>query len=366
MKAFRCKQKEITWYLTVVPAVDLIKNAKVDRWSETRPQGYQRVPEERRFAPELRRSALRYLKEEEGVFPTSILINIRGAVKFKPYGKANDVCEEGELETPLGKEWWVIDGQHRLEALERAMAEDPSFEKYPVPVTLFTFDDPDLYNEMRQFYVHNSRVKSVPVDLAWRHLQVMYKRMGRVGLIKSEGAPALRSAQALEIADKLRTREDSPLKGKIIVPGIERTPEQFLPERTLVRSLMEIVKETTFSAMDADQLTTLLINYWTAIKELFPKAGNNPNEYTLLRSTGMIAFHIVFPAVYAQCTLKGDFSKDSMKAIIKRIKERPGKAIKTPIDDETWHYRTGHGLAIATSMKAIKMLADELIDRITS
>jgi len=55
-----------------------------------------------------------------------------------------------------------------------------------------------------------------------------------------------------------------------------------------------------------------------------------------------------------------------MKSIIEKIKEHPGRSIKTPIDDETWHYRTGHGLAVATSMKAITMLANELIGRITT
>jgi DGQHR domain-containing protein len=365
MRAIRFKQKDTDVYLTVVRVADLLKNAKVERWSEASPQGYQRVPDDRRFAPELSRSALRYLKEEEGVFPTSVLINIRSEVEYKPDRNFNGAGDEGELEVPPQEKWWIIDGQHRLEALERAMAEDPIFENYPIPVTMFAFSDPELYNEMRQFYIHNSRVRSVPVDLVWRLLQKMYRRMGRVNLIESEGVPALRSAQALDIADRLRKTENSPWKGKIIVPGIARTPDQFLSERTLVRSIMEIVKETTFSAMDANQLTDLLINYWEAIMDLFPKAVN-PQEYTLLRSTGVIAFNVAFPAVYAQCTLKGDFSKDAMESIINRIKERPGRAVKTPFDDDTWHFRTGHGLAIATSMKAIKMLSQEIIERITA
>jgi len=366
MRAIVFQQKGTTMYLTVVSVVDLMKKAKVERWSETKPEGYQRVPDERRFAPELRRSALRYLKEEEGIFPTSILVNIRGEVKFKADRKVNGGGEEGELEIPPEEKWWVIDGQHRLETLERAMAEDSAFENYLVPITIFAFKDPDLYNEMRQFYIHNSRVKSVPVDLAWRILHKMYERIGRAALIESEGVPALRSAQALEIAERLRKYEGSPWKGKIIVPGIARTPDQFLSERTLVRSIMQIVRETTFAAMDPDQLANLLINYWEAIKDLFPKAGNNPQEYTLLRSTGVIAFHTAFPAVYTKCTLKSDFSKEAMKSIIEKIKEHPGRSIKTPIDDETWHYRTGHGLAVATSMKAITMLANELIERITT
>jgi len=55
-----------------------------------------------------------------------------------------------------------------------------------------------------------------------------------------------------------------------------------------------------------------------------------------------------------------------MQSIIEKIKNLLGKAIKNPIDDETWNGTTGHGLAIATSMKAIKMVAEELIERITA
>jgi DGQHR domain-containing protein len=281
----------------------------------------------------------------------------------------NDVGEIGELNIPEGETLWIIDGQHRLEALERAMAEDSNFENYPVPVTIFTFTDPDRYCEMRQYYIHNSRQKPVPVNLAWRHLRRMYKKMGRVALLEREGRQALRSAQALEIADRLWKRDGSPWKDKIIVPGVHRTPDQFLPERTLVRSITEIVKETTFAAMDPDQLTTLLINYWKAIKKVFPKAGNNPKEYTLLRSTGVIAFHKAFPAVYAQLAPGGDFSESAMEKLLSKLTSQPpreGARIKTPIDDETWNARTGHGLAIATSLKAITMLADEIIDRITA
>jgi hypothetical protein len=68
-------------YTCVFRAGDLVEIINVDRWTPDNNRGYQRFPSERRLGM-ARGSAVRYLVKEYGWFPTSIVINVRGKVKF--------------------------------------------------------------------------------------------------------------------------------------------------------------------------------------------------------------------------------------------------------------------------------------------
>jgi hypothetical protein len=68
-------------YITVFKAKDIVDRYRIDRWTMDNPEGYQRMPSESRLM-DRRGSPLRYLVREWGCFPTSILLNIRGDVKY--------------------------------------------------------------------------------------------------------------------------------------------------------------------------------------------------------------------------------------------------------------------------------------------
>ena len=64
-----------------------------------------------------------------GCFPTSILINVRGDLSFEE-DEDFGWCSLGELD--IGEErLWLIDGQHRVEGLKRAIERNVDFEQYP-------------------------------------------------------------------------------------------------------------------------------------------------------------------------------------------------------------------------------------------
>ena len=85
LKAFKVKQQggleEINIYISTMAAIDLVENYAIDRWTIDNQNGYQRLPEERRFR-DGRGSIVQYLMKEYGSFPTSILLNIRGELPF--------------------------------------------------------------------------------------------------------------------------------------------------------------------------------------------------------------------------------------------------------------------------------------------
>jgi hypothetical protein len=103
----------------------------------------------------IRGSAVRYLVREFGYFPTSILLNVRGEVSFSE-NKRQDWFSYGVLETKID-DFWIIDGQHRIEALKRAIARNRDFENYPVITSILRL--PDRFDEMLLFYIVNRRQK---------------------------------------------------------------------------------------------------------------------------------------------------------------------------------------------------------------
>ena len=170
------EEVETPIYVTALPLEVLNTKCTIDRRTPDDPEGYQRNPDERRMAKEM----VRYLTGEIGAYPTSTLVNIRDGdkVKFTPESETNGI-EIGKLIVPEDVKFYLIDGQHRIESLKRAMSllEKISdnwakkIKKYPLPVSILVTD---RRLEMVHFYVVNSRQKSVPTDLAFTIIQRMF------------------------------------------------------------------------------------------------------------------------------------------------------------------------------------------------
>ena len=77
LEVTRIKQKGIELYLGWLRAEELIKWRRVDKWAPSHIDGYQRPLVEKRVG-----DVAWYLREAEGIMPTSILLSIRGDVKF--------------------------------------------------------------------------------------------------------------------------------------------------------------------------------------------------------------------------------------------------------------------------------------------
>ncbi len=112
-------------YVSVLMAQEVIERCEIDRWTPQNQRGYQRFPVASQLK-EGRGSAVSYLMREMGCFPTSILVNIRGEAKFREEASLG-WCSIGRLD--VGEErFWLIDGQHRIEALKRAIERNGDLE----------------------------------------------------------------------------------------------------------------------------------------------------------------------------------------------------------------------------------------------
>jgi len=164
---FRQKRPDVSLYVTTLRLKDLLGRFQSDTCGDDEDGGYQRP-----VTPSRLRQLSTYLRREEGMLPTSILLCIRQPhrAEFKASVGANGKGETGTLtiepEVPL----WVVDGQHRLYGLERALKKDKAkwLADYPLPVVIV--EGIDAYEEMRYFHVINTRHKGVPTDVVDRHL----------------------------------------------------------------------------------------------------------------------------------------------------------------------------------------------------
>jgi DGQHR domain-containing protein len=343
-------------------AFDLLQYGTIDYWHEKNKAGYQRPLQETRVI-----KATRYLLDEEGVFPTSILINIRGEVEFFPSCSINGFGELGVLVIPdKSLPLRIIDGQHRIMAVRLAAREDTEFENYALPVSILTLDD--RYEEMRQFYIVNSRQKSVPTSLAQRHLIQAILRKGEWEVLPFETRKKVLAAEAVPIVDILRTDPNSPWFGKVFLPDERKQPYHIMSQTSLADSIGHILKELTKEERNELRenpmpLASLLIDYWNSLKEIFPEAFETPSDFTLQKTNGCYIFHLIFPQIIALCEEANDFSKEKMKCLLTKMFETFRLKEQIPaIRSDFWHRTKGHPLAIGTGMKSIRDLASKFLD----
>ena len=363
---------ETTLYLTTMRLEDLAK-AKEDRWSRDNRDGYQRSPKQSRFRQTGRGSIVTYLLREVGVFPTSVLLNIRSDLTFKPTIKISDSTEFGDITFSNDAVLWIIDGQHRIEALKRTMHIKPDLKDYPVPVTLMNFQD--RFDEMLHFYIVNSRQKKIPTNLVYRHLQSMAKKviLEDKKWIKSVilGPKEERAALATFIVDFLDEDDMSPFKGKIKYAGEEKEPHHLISDFALSSQITRILKDRAFSQMDDMTLAEKIADYWDVISELYPKAFSDPRGYSLLKSPGVASFTYLFPTIFATCAAEGDVSRERFKYYLSMLQERVESSeihpdFQRPINDDWWSRSYGPSIASASGQKMASEVAKTMAKKINT
>ena len=343
-----------SFYLTSLPMAQLVK-ADYDRWTRKNREGYQRATKESRFRPKGKNSIVSYLLRESGLFPTSVMLNVRGKIDFKMNNKISDNIEAGEITFEDNEKLWIIDGQHRLDALKRAMHQESSLKDYSVPISLTNFTS--KFDEMLNFFIVNSRQVKIPTDLVYRHLQTMQQE----SIIKEKkwleiailGEKETRAALATEIVDFLEDDDASPFKGRIQFTGEEREEYHLVSDYGLSAWISKILNETAFSQMDSMTLAELTADYWAVIKELNPRSFSDPKEHSLLKTTGLASYTYLFPSIFAMSASDGQVNKEQFKHYLSMLQENVKSNgqltpdFEIPIDDNWWS--RAHGPAVATS-----------------
>lgn len=347
---FHQKRPEVSLYSTVLPLRELLARCRPDTYRYDNRQGYQR-----RLTASRLKQVSQYLREEEGLFPTSLLICIRqpDKIAFEAAGVESGAGEAGMLSIPAGVTMWLVDGQHRLFGMERALTKDKAkwAADYPLPVTIV--EAADAYEEMRYFHVINTRQRGVPTDVVDRHLLTMREAEG-TALLEREGERSYLRARATKLGDVLNSDTSSPWYGTILMPGEKRRPHHLMRQHGMVSSLDPFVRDSFVKRLTDDEAGKLLLNYWRAARERWQSAFEQPQEYVIQKTLGAGAMHQILPDILELCRGAEDFSRDKMADILAEIGRSAG----------FWHQERGHYMVRQSGTRYVKALAEYLRSRL--
>ena len=342
----------VTLYVTALSLKELRLHSQVDRWSPANVEGYQRPPVDRRL-----RDIAKYMKEEYGILPTSVLLGTRGddpvPIEFDARGDSDGTGEWGLLTVPETAKLWIVDGQHRYfgvnHAYERGGVE--ALDSYPFPVTIM--ENIDRYMEMIHFNLINTRQRKMPTDIVDRHLMQRQEREGLKMIASGKrGEKEYLQATATRIVDLLN-EEPGPWHHQIAIPGVPGRDQGLMRQHALVASLEPVMKDTWVRAQrpQEEHVVKLVTNYWGALSEIWPEAFAEPQEYRIQATVGVYSMHLVLPVLIQRCLAERDLSKAKMREIVEA----------TAIRAEFWHKEHGDPYTLGTGMASIRALAQYII-----
>jgi DGQHR domain-containing protein len=235
--ATQVRQKDSVYYFVAYPAADLLE--KVRFISRYYGEGEQIAPDaapegdeiaafiakieksDHAFQRQLSRAKVRAIKNfyetasSQPPIPGAVLLFTSEKLGFEPVGKFENV---GDLQQPRGK-YLVIDGQHRLAALQFYRHERPEeAATIHVPCVIFDGRAEDFATEM--FVIINS----TPTRINKSHLVDLYEKVSWASADKKFAA---------RVVDHLYKASDSPLRYRINRLGGRSMQEKWILQAEL-------------------------------------------------------------------------------------------------------------------------------------
>lgn len=262
-------------------------------------KGYQRLPQESRInelATDLRKGRVD--------IPTSVLLNIRNREAKRAFKNGSlSLTQLGADGKSVGYEpkFYVVDGQHRILALKRLIEEFDKelWSKYQIPFTCMLGATED--EEMDQFYIVNSKAKSVRTDLAFELLSKRAEDPEVMEALVERGQDW--KVHAMNIV-KLLSEESPVWRNRIRFAAMEKG-DTVMPSASMVNSLKPVLNTAYFKALSADQQVSILDAYWRGIRDIIPEAFDEPSEFSVQKGIGVTVLHNLFSQVLEIARSKG-------------------------------------------------------------
>lgn len=316
VRALQTLQGNVPVYLLFLPGAELHKIAdiaRVERSSKGKLEGFQR----KEIRDHVNAIAV-YLDKGSVLFPNAIILALSPEVKFRQSrGPALEATHNhayaGQLEIPVRPEGeraaWIVDGQQRSLALRKS-------KNVSLPVPVVAFETNSIETQREQFILVN-RAK----PLSQRLIDELLPETSGILLPRDLNARKLPSA----LCDVLNRSKDSPFYGLIRRSSQNKDAKPIVIDTAVIdmikRSLnspngaLAIFRTLGEQHGDATKMATLLKDYWSAVREVFPSAwGKDPQESRLMHSAGIIAMGDLMDRIAArapvQSGLKGFFSQE--------------------------------------------------------
>jgi len=296
------------FYVASIKCRDLLEIARYDIRRIERDEandidnyfGIQRKP-----APGRLKEISEYVRFIDATFPNNIVIAVKSVENIDAEEPVRNIkVESGKISIRRAENIaQIIDGQHRLLGLQKAIDDDPFFsqelkDNFELPVTIYV--DMDIENQSMVFATINKAQTKVNKSLVFDLYDLANTRS------------PYRSAH--NIVRVLNENSKSPLKNKVKMLGVaDDTENETIAQATLVESIVKYISKSPLK--DRDDLkrglkislgndkklwfrkwfieendlsiARTLLNYFLSIKEKWPNAWDTNS--ILVKSTGMIA-----------------------------------------------------------------------------
>ena len=341
-------EREMELYVTAMTLEQIQKYSQVDEWSTSNDDGYQRPRTERRL-----RELARYVLEEEGILPTSVLVGVRPddepRIEPKGFGGGDSAVSAGHLHIPDDAVLWVIDGQHRLYGVNHAYERGADhLASYPFPVCIMW--DVERYLEMVHFNIINTRQRKMSTDIVDRHLVQRLQKEGiQMMASNSRGEKEYMRAAATQIVDRLNEAPGL-WQHQISIPGVAGRDQGLVRQHAMVVSIEPFLKDAWVKGIPDDDKVKVLVNFWEAATEAWPEAFDSPRDYRVQATVGIYSLHTLLPVIVQRCLEDRDLSKDKMRDLL----------VGMGISGQFWHKEEGDPLTLGTGMASIRALAHYL------
>lgn len=290
-------------YAFFIRGGDIMKIAdisRVERDEHDLLKGFQR-PEIQQHVKEI----VEYLDQGNVLFPNSLILAMSPEVRFaasrgtRPNGDAG-VGQTGTLTIPVfeagSRVAWIVDGQQRSLALSRS-----TNQLFPVPVVAFVSDNLEVQRE--QFVLVN-KAKPLPRRLIDELLPETRNILLPRDLRKRK-APS-------ELCNWLNRNSKSPFYNLIKRPSDTKDNSSAVITDTSVVEMIRLSLSNPLGALapykptdtepgDIDAMCTILVTYWSAVRDVFPDAwGKDPRQSRLMHSAGILAMGMLMDRIYAR------------------------------------------------------------------
>jgi hypothetical protein len=144
--------------------------------------------------------------------------------------------------------------------------------------------------EMEQFYVVNSRAKSVRTDLAFALLKKLSDRDASV-LERLEEKGKAWQVTAEKIVEEI-VEKSQVWRGLIRLPAMEKGATT-MPSASFVTSMKPLLDYPFFSRLSFEQQVQVLEAFWSGLREVMRPAFDSPSDYVVQKGVGVTAMHAI-------------------------------------------------------------------------
>lgn len=314
--AARVHQGSLLLYATSMKVGDLVSNnfynVETLDPDDINDKGYQRLLNQAR-ANKLADYVLRGQDHQDAFLPTSIFLATHKSI---PYDAQRNLLS---IDTDSLCPFSVVDGQHRLEGLRKAAAQDERVLNFEIPVNIAV--ELSKIAQMCHFLIVNTTQKSVDKSVEQRIIARLSAAMN------VEDMPSLPKwilntvekrevEKAVKYVDFLNTEKDSPWQGRIEMANSDANGAS-ISQRSFVKAIVKYVLTTsnplTITVNDFDRERKIFLNYWKAVCNIL----DDGNATVLYKYNGVELFCRFSIPFFMRLQDRGSFTVATMEQTLR-------------------------------------------------